>query len=229
MRSSRNCRRDYHRYRRRRWVVGLGLYVALRPRYSTVVVVSGSSYYYCGGVYYVRSGTHYVVVAAPATAVVYAVPEATTVVYVDGVAYYYYNGTYYILTETEAPRPEQEPDSSVYEGTEDDGDDDEQGPAPQETGEEAEDGSQIVEAPHPPPMIEEEDSRFEVVDPPMGATVPYLPEESKEVVVDEKKYFIYNGVYYRPFASDDDIIYMVVEDPTQPAGDAEPAESAEAQ
>ncbi len=54
---------------------------------------------------------------------------------------------------------------------------------------------------------------YEVVAPPVGATVPYLPDEADEEMVDGKKYFVYEGTYYRAFASDDETVYMVVEDP----------------
>ena len=32
-----------------------------------------------------------------------------------------------------------------------------------------------------------------------------------------KKYFVYGGAYYRPFVSDGETIYMVVEDPREAA------------
>ena len=54
---------------------------------------------------------------------------------------------------------------------------------------------------------------YEAVGPPVGVTVPYLPDEADEETVGGKKYFIYDGTYYRPFASDGETIYMVVEDP----------------
>jgi hypothetical protein len=59
----------------------------------------------------------------------------------------------------------------------------------------------------------QDDSNYEVVVPPIGATVPYLPDEAKEETVGGKKYFVYEGAYYRPFASDGETIYMIVEDP----------------
>ena len=62
------------------------------------------------------------------------------------------------------------------------------------------------------PMVED-DHNYEVVAPPAGATVPYLPEEADEETIGGKKYFVYAGTYYRPFASDGETIYMVVEDP----------------
>ena len=62
------------------------------------------------------------------------------------------------------------------------------------------------------PMTDE-DYNYEVVGPPVGATVPYLPDEADEKRIAEKTYFVYDGTYYRPFASDGETIYMVVEDP----------------
>ena len=62
------------------------------------------------------------------------------------------------------------------------------------------------------PMTDE-DYNYEVVAPPVGATVPYLPEEADEKRIAEKTYFLYDGSYYKPFASDGETIYMVVEDP----------------
>ena len=59
----------------------------------------------------------------------------------------------------------------------------------------------------------EEDHNFEVVGPPVGATVPYLPEEANEETIGGKAHFVYGGTYYRAFASDGDTVYMVVEDP----------------
>ena len=63
----------------------------------------------------------------------------------------------------------------------------------------------------------EENENFEVADAPIGATVPYLADEAKETTVDGKKYFVYNDTYYRPFASEGETIYMVVEDPNKAA------------
>ena len=62
-------------------------------------------------------------------------------------------------------------------------------------------------------MTDDEEDNYEVVAPPVGATVPYVPDEADEDVVNGTKYFVYEGTYYRPFASDGETIYMVVEDP----------------
>lgn len=63
------------------------------------------------------------------------------------------------------------------------------------------------------PMVDNDEENYEVVAPPPGATVPYLPDDADEETVEGKKYFVYDGTYYRPFASDGDTVCMVVEDP----------------
>ena len=65
-------------------------------------------------------------------------------------------------------------------------------------------------------MTESEDHNYEVVGPPIGATVPYLPEKAKKVEIKDKGYYVYNKTYYRAFSSDGDTVYMVVADPTKP-------------
>lgn len=183
-----NARRDYYRWRTVTGLFKLGVYAATRPKQTTTVVVTGTTYYYAGGVYYVSSGSGYVVVSAPPGAVVYSVPTYTTTVYVGTTEYLYVNGTYYVPTTKPA---EQAPPPPAGTATAD--------------ATESEEPSDI-------PMIED-DQNYEVVAPPPGATVPYLPEEADEETVNGKTYFVHAGTYYRPFASDGETIYMVVEDP----------------
>ncbi len=137
------------------------------------------------------SGTGYVVVSAPPGAVVHAVPAVTTVVYVGSTPYYYYGGTYYVATTQPAPPP----------------------PAPVQDTSAKTTSAEGAEEKEPP--MTEADHNFKVVAPPVGATVPYLPDEADEETVNGKKYFVSEGTYYRPFASDGDTIYMVVKDPTK--------------
>ena len=66
-------------------------------------------------------------------------------------------------------------------------------------------------------MLEDDENNYEVVAAPIGATVPYLPDDADEQTIQGKKYFVYDGSYYRPFASDGETIYMVVEDPQKAA------------
>jgi hypothetical protein len=54
---------------------------------------------------------------------------------------------------------------------------------------------------------------YEVIEPPIGATVPYLPEEASEQSIGGKTYYVYDGTYYKPFVSNGETIYMVVDDP----------------
>lgn len=189
-----DARTSWRRWRAVTGLFKLGVYAATRPKQTTTVVVTGATYYYAGGVYYQSSGSGYIVVAAPPGAVVYSVPTYSTVVYVGTTEYVYVNGAYYVPTTkpAEAPPP----------------------PDPNATTTTAPDAQSDDEDPSDVPMIEADDENYEVVAPPPGATVPYLPDEADEETVQGKKYFVYNGTYYRAFASDGDTVYMVVEDPT---------------
>ena len=182
-----DARKSWRRWRAVTGLVALGVYAATRPKQSTTVVVTGTTYYYAGGVYYVQSGSGYTVVAAPPGAVVHAVPTYTTVVYEGSTPYYYAGGAYYVATDAPAPQPPPEEEPQADEPIADD------------------DPSQI-------PMVED-DHNYEVVPPPVGATVPYVPDEADEETVGGKKYFVYADTWYRPFASDGETIYMVAEDP----------------
>ena len=196
--SHHNAWQSWRRWRAVTGLIKLGIYSANKPKQATtvvvtqpatVVVVTPTTYYYAGGVFYVQSGSGYTVVAAPAGAVVHAVPDYTTVVYVGTTPYYYSGGAYYVATDKPAPQPPAEEASAADEPMADD------------------DPSQI-------PMIED-DHNYEVVAPPVGATVAYVPDEADEETISGKKYFVYADTYYRPFASDGETIYMVVEDPRQ--------------
>jgi len=57
----------------------------------------------------------------------------------------------------------------------------------------------------------DDEHNYEVVAPPLGATVPYLPDEADETTIGGKTYMVYEGTYYQPFLSEGETIYMVVE------------------
>ena len=59
-----------------------------------------------------------------------------------------------------------------------------------------------------------DDHDCEVVAPPIGATVPCLPDEADEETIAGTTYMVHEGTYYRPFVSEGETIYMVVEDPS---------------
>lgn len=200
-----DARRDYYRFRTINHALRLGVYVATLPRTYSTVVVSGSTYYYGGGVYYARSGSRYVVVSSPPGAVVYAVPTHTTVVYVDSTPYYYYGGTYYVVTTEPAPQPTVVVDASATSVKE-------SYPSYAHTGQASGSTDAGAAQAELPPMTEDEDS-YKVVAPPIGATVPYLPDEADSETVNGKKYYVYEDTYYRPFSSEGDTVYMVVDDP----------------
>ena len=47
----------------------------------------------------------------------------------------------------------------------------------------------------------------------MGAKVDYIPDGASSQTVDDVVYFVYNDVYYRPFYSGSDVVYIVAENP----------------
>jgi hypothetical protein len=145
---------------------------------------------YAGNPHYYWGGVYYVssgsryVVVAPPPTMVVYAVPTYTTVVYAGTTPYYYAGNAYYVA-TDAPAPQPEiPDDVVLQESEEN-----------------------------PPMTED-DHNYEVVEPPVGATVPYLPDEADEQRVDGKTYFLYEGTYYRPFVSDGETIYQVVEDPT---------------
>jgi len=187
-----DARRDYYRWRTVTGLIKLGVVYSSRPKQSTATVVTGTTYYYHNGVYYLPSGTGYVVTAPPPGAVVYAVPTYTTVVYQSSTPNYYVDGAYYVETDATAQHPsESMADANVSIDSA-----------------AAESEAALAEVP-----MTDEDYNYEVVAPPVGATVPYLPEEANEQIVAGKTYFVYAETYYKPFVSDGETIYMVVDDP----------------
>ena len=65
------------------------------------------------------------------------------------------------------------------------------------------------------PEMTDDDHNYQVVTAPVGATVPYLPDEADKQSINGRSYFLYDGAYYRPFVSDGDTVYVVVEDPRE--------------
>ena len=156
-----------------------------------------------------NQGGRYVVVNAPPGGVVYAVPTTTTIVYVGEQPYYYDGGTYYIATDKPAEKPDPtEITVNVNVTTGKDGENELQTITSTAT---TEDGEEV----ELPPVPLDDGQNYEVVGRPVGVTVPYLPESAHEETVGGKAYFVHEGTYYRPFASDGETIYMVVDDPRQ--------------
>jgi hypothetical protein len=145
---------------------------------------------YAGNPHYYWGGVYYV---SSGTSYVVVVPPPRTVVYAVpayttvvyvGTVPYYYSGNVYYVA-TDAPAVQPDiPDDVVLEESEEN-----------------------------PPMIED-DHNYEVVEPPIGVTVTYLPDEAEEKIVDGTTYFVFESTYYRVFVSDGDTIYQVVETPT---------------
>jgi hypothetical protein len=52
--------------------------------------------------------------------------------------------------------------------------------------------------------------QYQVVEPPIGATVPQIPSDAKEVYVNNQKYYEYNGTYYKQVVNQDGNIWYLV-------------------
>ena len=63
------------------------------------------------------------------------------------------------------------------------------------------------------PEEEGAEASYEVVEPPAGATVPYVPEGAVEKKVDGETYFVAGTTYYKAFYSGSDVVYMVTANP----------------
>ncbi len=87
--------RHYYRYHDR---PSFGLHLSFVPEESFAVRVGPQRYYYYDGLYYVRAGGDYVIVAPPMGAVVAAIPPQYQPVVINGVTYYVDNGVYYVYT-----------------------------------------------------------------------------------------------------------------------------------
>ena len=142
-----------------------------------------------GTTYYYWGGTYYVtsgsgyVVVAPPPRAVVYAVPTYTTVVYVRTTPYYYAGGTYYVLTSEPATRPEIPEDVV-----------------------------LAESVENPPMTED-DHNYEVVEPPVGATAPYLPEEAEEEKIEGKTYFLYEGAYYRPFVSDGDTIYQVVENP----------------
>jgi hypothetical protein len=61
------------------------------------------------------------------------------------------------------------------------------------------------------PETEDGQPTFKTVDAPVGAKVDYIPEGATSKTVDDVVYFVFNDVYYRPFYSGSEVVYVVAE------------------
>jgi hypothetical protein len=55
---------------------------------------------------------------------------------------------------------------------------------------------------------------YVVVQPPIGATVPYVPDGNQKKEVNGIQYYVYADIYYQAKSDDGDIVYEVVEHPS---------------
>lgn len=145
----------------------VGLRIATLPPYYVRVVVRGTLFFYCNGVFYQKSEDDretYVVVKPPVGAKVTELPEGYAIKLIDGKKYYVVDDTYYAEVLS---------DNKMY---------------------------------------------YEVVQPPqqvtshlmIGARLPHLPESHEVKVIDNQKYYLANGIYFKEIIENDTIWYEAV-------------------
>ncbi len=64
-----------------------------------------------------------------------------------------------------------------------------------------------------PPEVEGAEPSYQVIEPPQGATVPYVPEGAVEKKVGSETYYVSGDTYYKAFYSGSDVVYMVTKNP----------------
>jgi hypothetical protein len=143
-------------------------------------------------------------------AAIVSLPHYHQVVVVTGTTYYYSSGVYYLpassgsgYTVVEAPpgaAVQELPEQTINVNVTTSGD----------TVQYA-NGAYYEEK---APKEEGGEPSYEVVEPPQGATVPYVPEGAVEKKIGDATYFIHGKTYYKPFYSGSDVVYMVTAKPS---------------
>ena len=78
----------------------VGAYVNALPSARIAFRLKGNRYYYSSGVYYRRSDSRYIVIAAPLGASIVTLPFGYVDLYVGSSRYFYVNRTYYVYEPT---------------------------------------------------------------------------------------------------------------------------------
>jgi len=141
-------------------------------------------------------------------ATIATLPPVYETVYVGSTTYYYANGRYYTLAPaggyvyTAPPTgvTVQQPPDQVINVTVNDKDYGYADGAYYEVQKPEEEGGEPT---------------FKTVEAPVGAKVDYLPDSASSQTVDGVVYFIFNDIYYRPFYSGSDVVYIVSENPEE--------------
>jgi hypothetical protein len=139
-------------------------------------------------------------------ATIATLPPVYETVYVGSTTYYYANGHYYtpapsggyVYTAPPTGVTVQQPPDQVINVTVNDKDYGYAEGAYYEVQEPEEEGGEPT---------------FKTVEAPLGAKVDYLPDGVTSETIDGVAYFVFNDVYYRPFYSGSDVVYIVSENP----------------
>jgi hypothetical protein len=167
----------------------IGIHIGILPHGYSRVWVGPSDYYYYQGIFYRPYNDYYEVVTPPVGAEVAELPQGARTVVIDNKKYYQFQGTYY--KETIKSNGE-----IWYTVT------GKQGVLSQQPNEE----TPSANAPGNPAQDDY---------PEIGSRINNLPEGSKTLVLNNHKYFVSpDDVYYQEVIENNQILYKVVEKPT---------------
>lgn len=161
-----------------------GIRIGILPRGYWSLTLGGYPYFYYNGIFYRKSNNDYEVVKAPVGAEVPSIPRDAKTVVIDGSKYYEYNGTYY----RETIRSNGEIWYTV----------------------EGKNGvlntDKTATVSQPPVAIPDGSN----AGPSIGDVVDKLPENTKTVVINSKKYFVStDNIYYEEIVDGNQVRYKV--------------------
>lgn len=175
----------------------IGAVIDFLPPGCITLAIGDRPIFYGAGIYYRRLGPRYVVVDSPLGATVDAVPEGSDTLAVGGQTLYYYEGSYYQLNPAHGYDIVYPPEGVqvTY--------------LPEDTDSLAA-GDGTVYCSHG--VFYNYDAGqdvYTVITPPEGAAVPSLPFDHRVVVIRARRYYVYNGTYFRPVFRGGRTFYIV--------------------
>ena len=160
-----------------------GIRISLLPRGYWSLSLGGYPYFYYNGIFYRKSNNDYEVVKAPVGAEVPSIPRDAKTVVIDGSKYYEYNGTYYKETIKN--------NGEIWYTVEG------------KNGVLNTDKAAAAPLPTEPPVASN-------AAPSIGDVVDKLPDNTKTVVINSKKYFVStDNIYYEEIIDGQQVRYKV--------------------
>lgn len=159
-----------------------GIHVNILPRNYWPLRIGGNPYFYSNGIFYRQTNRDYEVVQAPVGADVPSIPRDAKTMVIDGEKYYEYNGTYF--------KDHIKPNGELWYTVE---------------GKHGVLNTDRNTAGNYPPPVQQQDNR-----PAIGEVFDTLPQDTKTVVINSRKYFLStDNVYYEEVIDGRQVRYKV--------------------